>query len=123
MALEQMAAAMPGGINGIADVIQRRAAFEAVIGSSPVPIPTGSGGATPNTALAKALAAAQADLAARSAAYAKNDLVAAAEADARLQADIKAAILAGGNSLILPLHLYFRSARRGGVERASARLA
>lgn len=37
MALEQLRAAVPGGINGIPDVVQRRAAFEAVIGSVPVP--------------------------------------------------------------------------------------
>jgi acetyl esterase/lipase len=35
--LEQVRAAIPGGINGIPDVVQRRAAFEAVIASVPAP--------------------------------------------------------------------------------------
>ncbi|MDQ1525724.1 MAG: hypothetical protein QOG18_337, partial [Microbacteriaceae bacterium] len=43
-----------------------------------------------------ALDAMATDLAARTAAYASNDLVAAAQADARLQTDIKNAIAAGG---------------------------
>jgi hypothetical protein len=62
-------------------------------GSTPAP----SGSSTPvnNAALQKALEAAQTDLAARTAAYAANNLVAAAQADARLQADIAAAIAAG----------------------------
>jgi hypothetical protein len=64
--------------------------------ATPVPIPSGTTGGTGNAALQKALAAAAVDLAARQAAYAKNDLVAAAQADARLQADIRAAIAAGG---------------------------
>ena len=38
------------------------------------------------------------DLADRTADYAANNLVAAAQADARLQADIKAAIAAGGGA-------------------------
>ncbi len=68
--------------------------------SAPVtPTATGTPGTTTtttNAALQAALAAAGQDLAARTSAYAANNLVAAAEADARLQADIKAAIAAGG---------------------------
>jgi uncharacterized membrane protein (UPF0182 family) len=59
------------------------------------PNPTGSAAPVNNTALQKALTAMQTDLAARTAAYASNDLVAAAQADARLQADIQAALAAG----------------------------
>jgi uncharacterized membrane protein (UPF0182 family) len=64
--------------------------------STSTPSPTtseGAGGAN-NPALQKALQAAQTDLAARTAAYAANNLVAAAQADARLQQDIKEAIAA-----------------------------
>jgi uncharacterized membrane protein (UPF0182 family) len=60
-------------------------------GSSPIPTGTAPTG---NTALDKALAAAQQDLSDRTAAYAKNDLVAAAQADAQLQKDLAAAIAA-----------------------------
>jgi uncharacterized membrane protein (UPF0182 family) len=67
--------------------------------STPVPIPSGtSSPGTESAALKAALSAMSTDLAARTAAYAANNLVAAAEADARLQADIKAAIAAGGGS-------------------------
>ena len=58
--------------------------------------PTTGGGATDNTALQKALAQAKAALAARTAAYAKNDLVAAASADKDLQTAIAAALKAQG---------------------------
>ena len=67
--------------------------------SSATPAPVPSGSATPtinNPALQAALTAMGNDLAARTADYAANNLVAAAQADARLQADIKAAIAAGG---------------------------
>jgi uncharacterized protein len=64
--------------------------------ATPAPGSTPSVGssATPvnNVALQKALAAMQTDLAARTAAYAANNLVAAAQADTRLQADIVAAL-------------------------------
>ncbi|HET6826231.1 MAG TPA: UPF0182 family protein [Amnibacterium sp.] len=56
----------------------------------------GSGTTTDNKALQQALADAQQALKDRQAAYAKNDLVAAAQADARLQAAIQRAIAAGG---------------------------
>ena len=58
--------------------------------------PTTPGGATDNAALQKALAQAKTALAARAAAYAKNDLVAAANADADLQKAIAAALAAQG---------------------------
>jgi uncharacterized membrane protein (UPF0182 family) len=67
--------------------------------STPVPVPTGSASAgtgTESAALKAALTAMGQDLAARTAAYASNNLVAAAQADARLQQDIKDAIAAGG---------------------------
>jgi len=58
-------------------------------------IPTSPATSAPNNAaLDKALAAAQQDLANRTAAYAKNDLVGAAQADAQLQKDLAAAIAA-----------------------------
>lgn len=59
---------------------------------------TGGGSTTTNdnAALQKALADAKTALAARAAAYAKNDLVAAAQADQDLQTAIDAAIAAGG---------------------------
>jgi uncharacterized membrane protein (UPF0182 family) len=67
--------------------------------STPVPIPSGtSSPGTESAALRAALTAMSKDLAARTAAYADNDLVAAAQADARLQQDIKDAIAAGGGS-------------------------
>ena len=66
--------------------------------SSPVPIPTGTQSSTENAALRAALAAMSTDLAARTAAYASNNQVAAAQADVRLQADIQAAIAAGGGN-------------------------
>ncbi len=56
----------------------------------------GSGTTKDNSALQKALADAKTALAARAAAYAKNDLVAAAQADQDLQSAIDAAIAAGG---------------------------
>ena len=65
--------------------------------STPVPITTGSPAAE-SAALKAALAAMGVDLADRTADYAANNLVAAAQADARLQADIKAAIAAGGGN-------------------------
>jgi uncharacterized membrane protein (UPF0182 family) len=58
--------------------------------------PTTGSGATDNAALQKALAAAKQALADRSAAYAKNDLVAAAQADKDLQAAIADALAAQG---------------------------
>jgi uncharacterized protein len=64
--------------------------------STPVPVPTGTQSATQNAALNQALAAMATDLAARTAAYASNNQVAAAQADVRLQQDIKDAIAAGG---------------------------
>jgi hypothetical protein len=64
--------------------------------STPVPVPTGTQSATESAALRSALDAMATDLAARTAAYAANNQVAAAQADVRLQADIKAAIAAGG---------------------------
>jgi uncharacterized membrane protein (UPF0182 family) len=64
--------------------------------ASPTPIPTGTAGGTESAALRAALAAMGTDLAARTAAYADNNLVAAAQADARLQQDIQNAIAAGG---------------------------
>ena len=64
--------------------------------SSPIPIPTGSGSPTENAALQAALTAMRNDLADRTAAYKANNLPAAAAADVRLQADIAAAIAAGG---------------------------
>ncbi|HEV7624570.1 MAG TPA: UPF0182 family protein [Amnibacterium sp.] len=58
---------------------------------------TGTGtGTTNNKALQAALAEAQQALKDRQAAYAKNDLVAAAQADSRLQAALQKAIAAGG---------------------------
>ena len=68
------------------------------------PVPDGSGstgsgsgtGTTDNKALQQALADANQALKDRQAAYAKNDLVAAAQADARLQAAIQRAVAAGG---------------------------
>ncbi|HMH59509.1 MAG TPA: hypothetical protein VK537_10030, partial [Galbitalea sp.] len=57
---------------------------------------SGSAPAVNNPALQAALRAMATDLAARTAAYAANNVVAAAQADARLQTDIKAAIAAGG---------------------------
>jgi uncharacterized protein len=62
--------------------------------STPSPTSTGGAGNANNPALQKALQAAQTDLAARTAAYAANNLVAAAQADARLQQDIQEAIAA-----------------------------
>jgi uncharacterized membrane protein (UPF0182 family) len=56
----------------------------------------GGSGTTNNKALQQALADAQQALRDRQAAYAKNDLVAAAQADARLQTAIEKAIAAGG---------------------------
>jgi uncharacterized protein len=64
--------------------------------STPAPLPTGTQTATNNAALQAALDAMQTDLAARTAAYAANNLVAAATADAKLQQDIKDAVAAGG---------------------------
>ncbi|MBW4042198.1 MAG: UPF0182 family protein [Acidobacteria bacterium] len=58
--------------------------------------PTSPSRPTDNAALQKALAQAKAALAARQAAYAKNDLVAAANADKELQAAIAAALAAQG---------------------------
>jgi len=68
-------------------------------GGTTTPPSTGSGGGTgsgssDNAALQQALQAYQTDLQARVDAYAKGDLVAAAEADARMQQDIKDAIAA-----------------------------
>jgi hypothetical protein len=68
---------------------------------TPIPVPTGTAGTgtgptTESPALRAALAAMSKDLADRTADYAANNLVAAAQADARLQADIKAALAAGG---------------------------
>jgi uncharacterized membrane protein (UPF0182 family) len=58
---------------------------------------SGTGGTTTtNTALKKALADADKALKDRQAAYAKNDLVGAAQADARLQKALEQAIAAGG---------------------------
>jgi uncharacterized membrane protein (UPF0182 family) len=62
-------------------------------GGSTTPPSTG-GSAVDNPALQKALAAYQSDLKARTDAYAKGDLVAAAEADQRMQQDVKDAIAA-----------------------------
>jgi uncharacterized membrane protein (UPF0182 family) len=62
--------------------------------STPSPTSTGGAGNANNPALQRALQAAQTDLAARTAAYAANNLVAAAQADARLQQDIQEAIAA-----------------------------
>ncbi|WP_423923223.1 UPF0182 family protein [Frigoribacterium sp. 2-23] len=56
----------------------------------------GSGSTGSNTALDSALADAQQALTDRAAAYAKNDLVAAAQADARLQSALEAAVAASG---------------------------
>ena len=67
--------------------------------ATPTPVPSGtagSSGGTVSAALRAALQAMSTDLAARTAAYAANNLVAAAQADARLQQDIKDAIAAGG---------------------------
>jgi hypothetical protein len=66
--------------------------------STPTPVPSGSAPAVNNPALQAALSAMATDLADRTADYAANNLVAAAQADARLQADIKAAIAAGGGN-------------------------
>jgi uncharacterized protein len=66
--------------------------------ATPLPIPTGTQSSAESAALRAALDAMSTDLAARTAAYASNDLVAAAQADARLQQDIKNAIAAGGGS-------------------------
>jgi uncharacterized membrane protein (UPF0182 family) len=61
-------------------------------GTSSTPTPSASGvGTADNPALTAALAQAQKDLTARTNAYARGDLVAAAQADTRLQADLKAA--------------------------------
>jgi uncharacterized membrane protein (UPF0182 family) len=57
---------------------------------------SGGTGTTTNAALKKALADADKALKDRQAAYAKNDLVAAAQADARLQKAIEQAVAAGG---------------------------
>lgn len=57
---------------------------------------TGTGASTGNADLDSALAAAQQALTERQAAYASNDLVAAAEADARLQSALEDAIAASG---------------------------
>jgi uncharacterized membrane protein (UPF0182 family) len=57
---------------------------------------SGSGPKTTNAALKKALADAEQALKDRQAAYAKNDLVAAAQADARLQKALEQAVAAGG---------------------------
>ncbi len=65
--------------------------------STPVPITSGTPAAE-SAALKAALAAMGKDLADRTADYADNNLVAAAQADQRLQADIKAAIAAGGGN-------------------------
>jgi uncharacterized membrane protein (UPF0182 family) len=62
--------------------------------STPAPTSSAGAGAANNPALQRALQAAQTDLAARTAAYAANNLVAAAEADARLQQDLQEAIAA-----------------------------
>jgi hypothetical protein len=65
--------------------------------STPIPISSGTSTSTAiSSALKAALAAMATDLADRTADYAKNDLVAAAQADARLQQDIRDAIAAGG---------------------------
>jgi hypothetical protein len=63
-------------------------------GASSSPTPSSSVGNADNPALKNALEAVQKDLAARQAAYAKNDLVAAAQADKQLQADLETAFLA-----------------------------
>jgi uncharacterized membrane protein (UPF0182 family) len=65
-------------------------------GGSTTPPDTG-GTVVDNPALQKALDAYQADLKARTDAYAKGDLVAAAEADQRMQQDVKDAIAATQN--------------------------
>jgi uncharacterized protein len=65
--------------------------------STPVPVPSGTSSAVAiSAALKAALADMGRDLAARTADYADNNLVAAAQADALLQKDIAAAIAAGG---------------------------
>jgi uncharacterized membrane protein (UPF0182 family) len=58
----------------------------------------GTGSTTDNAALQKALQAYQSDLQARIDAYAKGDLVAAAQADARMQQDVQDAIAATQSS-------------------------
>ena len=63
-------------------------------GSTTTPTTPGTG--TNNAALQKALAAAKSALAARQQAYANNDLVAAAQADQKLQTAIANALAAGG---------------------------
>jgi uncharacterized membrane protein (UPF0182 family) len=64
--------------------------------STPLPVPSGTQSSAESAALRAALTAMGVDLAARTAAYAANNQVAAAEADVRLQQDIAAAIAAGG---------------------------
>jgi hypothetical protein len=65
--------------------------------STPVPVPTGTASSESiSPALKAALAAMAVDLADRTADYKANNLVAAAQADARLQQDIQDAIAAGG---------------------------
>jgi uncharacterized membrane protein (UPF0182 family) len=66
--------------------------------ATPQPIPSGTQSASESAALRAALSAMSTDLAARTAAYAANNQVAAAQADVRLQQDIKDAIAAGGGS-------------------------
>jgi uncharacterized protein len=63
--------------------------------ATPVPVPSGTAGVV-SVQLQNAIAAMGKDLAARTQAYANNDLVAAAQADANLQADIKLVIELGG---------------------------
>jgi len=64
-------------------------------GATPAP-DAGTGSGTDNAALDQALADAQAALNDRAAAYAENDLVAAAEADGRLQTALEDAVAASG---------------------------
>jgi uncharacterized membrane protein (UPF0182 family) len=65
-------------------------------GTTPPPSTGGGSTGTDQTALDAALADAKSALADRTAAYASNDVVAAAEADQRLQAAIEAALAASG---------------------------
>jgi uncharacterized membrane protein (UPF0182 family) len=67
-------------------------------GGTTTPPGAGSGSTTNNAALQKALEAYQSDLQARIDAYAKGDLVAAAQADTRMQQDVKDAIAATQSS-------------------------
>lgn len=60
--------------------------------------PDAGGSGTTNAALDQALSDAQSALNDRAAAYAENDLVAAAEADARLQTALEAAVAASGSN-------------------------